>query len=532
MNETKMVKSEHPYTVVTNMQLSLSPEVTEAIGKIYPDVMSGKNGIIPKLKKLIGKYPDVKQFRNYLASAYLSTGNVEQAKNVNERLVADFPDYLFAKMFKAEIFLNSGEPELCRNLLGQNLRLEELHPERTEYHIAEFMTYQALAIKYFISIGNLEEAENRLILMEEQDANYPAVQSSSSMIMGYNLRNAARRWEEGEKYRRHPVVKSYNKETQFKAAPVFSNLEIEALYHHTLRIDPALISNILDLPRESLLEDLHLSLEDAVKRYEYFRDRVEQAPAEEQFPMHTMFILAELGSESSLPHLLNFMRQGKELLEFWLGDFLSEDVWEIFYHCGQNQLGILLDFVKEPNNYMYARTAVSTTVQQIALHQPERKTEVMEWYRHILDFMLTKAEDADVTDTQLNAFLISDIIPIGAEGFNGLITSLYKADIIDPDIVGKLEDVLQDIPVRRGHEYEKRVLFTDALSRYEDVLKTWNWYESGADLNPLKPAMQAPEHDRFINQSYQMPAVKDQKAGRNDPCPCGSGKKYKKCCMS
>lgn len=24
--------------------------------------------------------------------------------------------------------------------------------------------------------------------------------------------------------------------------------------------------------------------------------------------------------------------------------------------------------------------------------------------------------------------------------------------------------------------------------------------------------------------------VKDEKIGRNDPCPCGSGKKYKKCC--
>ena len=23
---------------------------------------------------------------------------------------------------------------------------------------------------------------------------------------------------------------------------------------------------------------------------------------------------------------------------------------------------------------------------------------------------------------------------------------------------------------------------------------------------------------------------KDPKIGRNDPCPCGSGKKYKKCC--
>jgi preprotein translocase subunit SecA len=26
------------------------------------------------------------------------------------------------------------------------------------------------------------------------------------------------------------------------------------------------------------------------------------------------------------------------------------------------------------------------------------------------------------------------------------------------------------------------------------------------------------------------PAAAEKKAGRNDPCPCGSGKKYKKCC--
>jgi len=26
------------------------------------------------------------------------------------------------------------------------------------------------------------------------------------------------------------------------------------------------------------------------------------------------------------------------------------------------------------------------------------------------------------------------------------------------------------------------------------------------------------------------PVVADPKVGRNDPCPCGSGKKYKKCC--
>ena len=28
----------------------------------------------------------------------------------------------------------------------------------------------------------------------------------------------------------------------------------------------------------------------------------------------------------------------------------------------------------------------------------------------------------------------------------------------------------------------------------------------------------------------RMPSAPAKKVGRNDPCPCGSGKKYKKCC--
>lgn len=29
---------------------------------------------------------------------------------------------------------------------------------------------------------------------------------------------------------------------------------------------------------------------------------------------------------------------------------------------------------------------------------------------------------------------------------------------------------------------------------------------------------------------FNQPITTDKKIGRNDPCPCGSGKKYKKCC--
>jgi uncharacterized protein YecA (UPF0149 family) len=37
-----------------------------------------------------------------------------------------------------------------------------------------------------------------------------------------------------------------------------------------------------------------------------------------------------------------------------------------------------------------------------------------------------------------------------------------------------------------------------------------------------------------LNSSFQQIPIVNSKtiAGRNDPCPCGSGKKYKKCCQN
>lgn len=37
--------------------------------------------------------------------------------------------------------------------------------------------------------------------------------------------------------------------------------------------------------------------------------------------------------------------------------------------------------------------------------------------------------------------------------------------------------------------------------------------------------------DSMLQMSTQQPYIRENpKVGRNDSCPCGSGKKYKKCC--
>lgn len=59
-----------------------------------------------------------------------------------------------------------------------------------------------------------------------------------------------------------------------------------------------------------------------------------------------------------------------------------------------------------------------------------------------------------------------------------------------------------------------------------DELSTWAGFQE-------KETKTISSHDIYSNtlDEYSIPYVADIKIGRNDPCPCGSGKKYKKCCM-
>jgi SWIM/SEC-C metal-binding protein len=47
------------------------------------------------------------------------------------------------------------------------------------------------------------------------------------------------------------------------------------------------------------------------------------------------------------------------------------------------------------------------------------------------------------------------------------------------------------------------------------------------DLDPKKPEDIA-DLTRLLNPPK--PLIAEKKVGRNEPCPCGSGKKFKNCC--
>jgi preprotein translocase subunit SecA len=79
----------------------------------------------------------------------------------------------------------------------------------------------------------------------------------------------------------------------------------------------------------------------------------------------------------------------------------------------------------------------------------------------------------------------------------------------------------------------------DQFSRHYDVEKTvYSYYSILGEQHPdfekwRQTALKREFNDQTVNKQEMVQkgtVHKENKVGRNDPCPCGSGKKHKKCC--
>lgn len=95
-------------------------------------------------------------------------------------------------------------------------------------------------------------------------------------------------------------------------------------------------------------------------------------------------------------------------------------------------------------------------------------------------------------------------------------------DGINDSLIEKnpIETMDEDTVVNLG--FDKELLYKNMVDAKADWL-----YEIPAwkDIFPEEKL-----HELYLEQKKSGTIVKPKKIGRNDPCPCGSGKKYKKCC--
>ena len=276
-----------------------------------------------------------------------------------------------------------------------------------------------------------------------------------------------------------------------------------------------------------------------------------------------IFLLAENHVEEVFPDFLRIFHLPEELAEAAFGDFITEELKNLLYHTYNGDLDGLCALLQDPQVYYYIRNAVMSTLTQLYLDGIVSREWLVGLLREEADRLFAADEDETyILDPiiQCGLFELEDVLRRIRE--SGVYEELMYGDPLQAlyDSDRKIKNACRDaITMEDGLDYKHatkppRSVVTASWADQQERLQ--KYLPEGTSLRPqARYERVIPEDKQELaaklneekNQKSQagwpfpgnsarpaysaIPIIKQPAPGRNDPCPCGSGKKFKKCCQ-
>lgn len=256
-----------------------------------------------------------------------------------------------------------------------------------------------------------------------------------------------------------------------------------------------------------------------------------------RLPIYAMYLLAFAREKEAYPLIYEFCQMDAALLDDILGDLITEDLPSILASVSCGDPSLICELVENSSCNQFARSAALYALVILYAKDELDRHWLINYFKELFTSKLER-EYNDVWDG-----LISLCAEIYADELYDLMISAYEHPGPDDQMMN-IEDIniafartknealselrndrfmtLMEHPVLRLSEMSP-VLDMEQLLTDEDF-----------DLQDDDTQSLSDDNEDFDNEEkvLQMPIIKPPKIGRNEPCPCGSGKKYKKCCLN
>ncbi len=485
-----------------------------------------------ELEILVAKNPDIPEYKTLLLLIYDRQGRRSKSFEIALRAVREHPGYLACKLYLGLHYVLSDEIEKAYQLFNGFVELEELFPDRTEFLTSEVDDYLMMGILYYAAVEKIAPAAKRLEKLKARNPEYVLMEMAEKSIEAARRQRNVILFEEWRPKRR-TVEYADRSLPQLTTVPIFELPEIEILYDRDFTITPEEISSLLTLPRDIFIRDLERMIMDARQRYQYLfyneHDQEFPNPVSARFLSHAVLFLTECKAEASLPVILGLLEEDETFYFDWFEDCFEDCLIPAIYQLGHQQLDKLKRLMFEPNLTLYARDVVSDAVSGIAMHQPERRGEVLRWFEEVFQYFIDHREDERLIDTNLIGSMVISCTWIKAIELQEIIRTLFANDLVSIDFCGPFDDVKADL---------SGAIEDDDIIPMLTVYEQYEYFKSEIDGDDEPDIPDYPlygdNHEKTSRSSFyepQIPVIAEKTPGRNAPCPCGSGKKYKKCCM-
>jgi hypothetical protein len=283
-------------------------------------------------------------------------------------------------------------------------------------------------------------------------------------------------------------VKRFVTESQLAEIVKLPQLTIEELYQEL-----AGVTNYLDDYEYSQAQYDHgkrvikeLINKDGIENWEVHNGLRENEETEDGFGFHGIYIVymaGELREESVVPQLVNLFKKEDE------SDLLFEELANTLVKIGTEQVVREVEKVAlYGNTYFY-------TLDVLGRIKTREAEQALSTLFDRTDDITAKTLIADYLCQQLSTAAIPKIEAFIEEGYDEGMLCLEES------------------------------IYVNCIMNGIDHPKLPQW----------RKLIEKVEHQSMDEQSLPVPQPHPiqikEKVGRNDPCPCGSGKKYKKCCL-
>lgn len=233
-------------------------------------------------------------------------------------------------------------------------------------------------------------------------------------------------------------------------------------------------------------------------------------------------LLGEWREARAYRPILILLRQPTRTLDHLLGDAVTESAFRVVAGTFDGDLHPLFDAILDRKADVFARSSLMNALVLIAQLHPEHRAAIGAFFRSFL----TRCPEAP--EGVLTGWMDA-IADLGLEDMTEDVRMLFQQGLIPPDycdfghFLEDLRATLGSGGVPGNRRYHQAVI-TDAINE----LSRWHCYTDAFFARQREYKVRNALRVAPWTEALSAPAAK---IGRNDLCPCGSGKKFKKCCL-
>ncbi len=236
--------------------------------------------------------------------------------------------------------------------------------------------------------------------------------------------------------------------------------------------------------------------------------------------IYAMFLLAQFRETRAYPLLVQIFSAPGELPFDLAGDVVTEDLGSILASVSDGDPADMILLVKNEQANEYVRSAALTGLLTLVAQGMQTRDEVMTCFRGFFHTL-------ERTPSQVWNGLASACAELCPEEVMEELQLAYEDELVEPGYIQRKEI---ERALKAGKDAamvflrERRPLIDDVEKEmgwwacFEENKRKWDRANVRLGLAPVRSPNGA-----------TVPKTR-AKAGRNEPCPCGSGKKFKKCC--